>query len=407
MKIAYLVNQYPAPSHSFIRREILALEKLGHTVVRYSLRRYGGKLVDGDDQSETGRTQVVLAAGALRLLGALLGAFFGAPGRFFRAFGAMRALSRLSTRGGFAHLAYLAEACLLVSWLKREKPDHLHAHFGTNSTAVAMLVRLLGGPPYSFTIHGPTEFDSPAQLGLALKIRHAALVAAISSYGRGQVWRWCEIADQAKVQVVRCGVDELFLESTSAPPPAAPRLVCVGRLCAAKGQLLLLEAMGKLRDEGVAAELTLVGGGEMEAEVRRKVGALGLGDRVHLAGWMSAEQVRAELLNARALVLNSFAEGLPVVIMEAFACRRPVVSTYIAGIPELVEPGVSGWLSPAGDVDRLTAALREVLSASPEALYRMGQAGAEAVRERHSALTEAGRLAGYIEAAGAEGRPAA
>jgi glycosyltransferase involved in cell wall biosynthesis len=276
---------------------------------------------------------------------------------------------------------------------------HLHAHFGTNSAAVALLTRLLGGPPYSFTVHGPEEFDRPDSLSLTDKIANASFVAAVSSFGRSQLFRWCPLADWPKIRVVRCGVDAAFLSGGPRPVPETARLVCVGRLSEQKGQLLLLEALGLLTKEGVAFEMVLAGDGPMRREVEEQIERLGLKGRVRITGWVSGEQVREEIVAARALVLPSFAEGLPVVLMEALALGRPVLTTYIAGIPELVEHGVNGWLIPAGSVEALAEALRQVLQTPVERLEQMGKAGAGRVAAQHDANTEAAKLAGVFKEA--------
>jgi len=122
----------------------------------------------------------------------------------------------------------------------------------------------------------------------------------------------------------------------------------------------------------------------------------GLQDRVRITGWISSSQVREEILAARAMVLPSFAEGLPVVIMEALALRRPVITTYIAGIPELVRAGENGWLIPAGSASALTAAIEDCLSRAPGEIKTMGEAGRHRVIERHSIDNEARKLATYI-----------
>lgn len=396
MTIAYLVNQYPQSSHSFIRREIAALEGMGLTVHRFTLRHTAAKLVDEGDARERQRTRAVLAEGGLKLVGALLKTFIAHPVASARALRLGWRIGRRSQVGVFRHLIYLAEACVLRGWLKAAGVDHLHAHFGTNSTTVAMLCHALGGPGYSFTVHGPEEFDDPKGLSLGEKARRARFVVAVSSFGRSQLYRWCEPGDWAKIQIVHCGVDDLFLAAAAASPSAAARLVCVGRLAEQKGQLLLVRAAAMLAREGVAFELVLVGDGEMRPQIEAVIAEHGLGDRVRIAGWMSNEAVRQEMLAARALVLPSFAEGLPVVIMESLALGRPVISTYIAGIPELVEPGVTGWLTPAGDVDALAAAMRAALAAEPQELARMGRAGAERVAQQHSAKTEAAKLAEHF-----------
>ncbi len=287
----------------------------------------------------------------------------------------------------------------MLPWLNDFGAQHLHAHFGTNSAEVAMLAHALGGPRFSFTVHGPEEFDKPQFIHLGEKMRRAAFVVAISSYGRSQLFRWVEHAHWPKVKVVHCGLERAFHEVPAVPLPAAPRLVCVGRICEQKGQQLLVQAAGVLAARGVAFELVLAGDGEMRPEVERLIAGLGLQGRVRITGWISSNQVREEILAARALVLPSFAEGLPVVIMEAMALRRPVLTTYVAGIPELVRPGENGWLFPAGDVEALAMAMGDCLAQPGEVLQAMGEAAYRRVLERHDIDTEAAKLAGLFREA--------
>jgi glycosyltransferase involved in cell wall biosynthesis len=392
--VAYLVTQYPQTSHSFIRREIAALESMGVTVQRYSLRATIDRQVDEQDEAERSKTRAVLGVGAAGLIAAMLHCAALRPLALIRAARLAWRLGRHSERGVLIHLIYLAEASVLCEWLSVERVQHVHAHFGTNSATVAMLCASLGGPSYSFTAHGPDEFDRPLALGLEEKIRRAAFVVAISEYGRSQLYRWIPHSQWGKVYIVRCGLDGLFLNNARpSSPPAARRLVCVGRLAEQKGQLVLIEAAGRLRADGVDFDLTLVGDGPMRGEIEALIDRLGLGDRVHLIGWLSNASVREQILGSRALVLPSFAEGLPVVLMEALALDRPVVSTYVAGIPELVQPGVSGWLVPPGSVEALVDALREVLDAPLDQLARMGRAGNDRVAQFHNAHLEAEKLA--------------
>lgn len=390
MKIAYFINQYPKVSHSFIRREILALERQGFEILRIALRGWDGLLPDADDQCERRQTRYVLRQGALGLLIPVLSSLVRSPGRFFRALRLAVRISRDSGRSLPYHLIYLAEACRIVPWLIEFGAEHLHAHFGTNSAEVAMLVGVLGGPPYSFTVHGPDEFMRP--MGLSEKIRRAGFVVAISDFGRSQLYLRARYADWPKIKVVHCGVERTFYEEAAAPIPTAPRLVCVGRLCEAKGQLLLVEAAAHLAARSRSFELVLAGDGPMRGELEELIRDHGLSKQVRITGWISSAQVRAEILAARAMVLPSFAEGLPVVIMEAMALRRPVLSTYIAGIPELVRAGETGWLFPAGSVDHLIKVMEDCLTKPVEALQAMGEAAHRRVTARHSIDTEAAKL---------------
>lgn len=398
MRIAYFINQYPKVSHSFIRREILALERQGIEVQRIALRGWDGELQDNDDIAERSKTRYVLEDGVKGLLKPLLEVLRAQPRRFFSALWLALGMGRRADRGWPYHLIYLAEACRVVQWLQAFGAEHVHAHFGTNSTEVVMLANALGGPHYSFTVHGPEEFDKPQFLHIGEKVRRAAFVAAVSSYGRSQLYRWVAHAHWDKVKVVHCGLEAAFHAGPPVPVPAVPRLVCVGRLCEQKGQLLLLEAAQKLAAQGTTFELVLAGDGEMRAELETLIARYGLQGQVRITGWISSGQVREELLAARALVLPSFAEGLPVVIMEAMALRRPVLTTYVAGIPELVRPGENGWLFPAGAVQELAAAMADCLGQPDEVLQRMGDAAHQRVLERHDIDTEAAKLASYFRA---------
>lgn len=393
MRIAYFINQYPKVSHSFIRREIRALEELGVAVQRIALRGWDGELVDEDDLREREQTQYVLQAGMLSILFSVIKAIVSNPRRFFSALKLALKMGWHAERPLPYHLIYLAEACQIVPWMKSFGASHVHAHFGSNSTEVVMLANVLGGPAFSFTVHGPEEFDKPVFLGLPEKIKRAAFVVAISSYGRSQLFRWVDQASWPKIKVVHCGLEKSFYDIAPTPVTANSRLVCVGRLCEQKGQLLLLEAAYGLAKKRIQFELVLAGDGEMRPEVERMIAVYDLKEKVRITGWISSQRVRDEILGACGMVLPSFAEGLPVVIMEAMALRRPVISTYVAGIPELVIPEINGWLVPAGSVAELMAAMEDLLSKSTEQLTAMGDAAYARVTERHTIDTEAKKLA--------------
>jgi colanic acid/amylovoran biosynthesis glycosyltransferase len=399
MCIAYLVNTYPMGSHSFIRREIRALERCGAKVLRIAVRGWHETHADAEDRDEQRLTHYVLRDGLLGLSWGVLTRFASGPVAFLRAACAAVRLSRMSDRSLAHHLVYLAEACRVLQLSSRHGVSHLHAHFGTNSAEVAMLARILGGPKYSFTVHGPEEFDKPAGLHLREKVAHAQFVVAVSSFGRSQMFRWVPYEQWGKVKVIHCGLEPSFDDDRLTPPSGLPRLVCVGRLCEQKGQLLLLEAAEELVRRGTEFELVLAGDGEMRGELERQIVEKGLQRFVRLTGWLSGSEVKAELRAARALVLPSFAEGLPVVIMEAMALGRPVLTTTVAGIPELVRHGKEGWLVSPGDSQSLADAWCELLAADGPTLARMGHSARERVLQRHSVDREALRLVQLFRAA--------
>ena len=373
------------------------MERQGFEILRIALRGWNESLPDADDRQEQKKTSYVLRSGLAGLLLPTLLALLRSPLKMFTAVSLAIRMSRRTDGRLLHHLVCVAEAARMRSWIDRFHATHLHAHFGTNSAEIAMHTRVLGGPPFSFTVHGPDEFAAP--LGLEDKISHCSFVVAISSFGRSQLYLRSAAALWPKVRVVHCGLEPGFYSEPANAGISGSHLVCVGRLCDAKGQLLLIDAVEQLKQRGIHARVILAGDGPLRPEIERRVRESGLEDRVRITGWISSDQVRQELLAARAMVLPSFAEGLPVVIMEALALRRPVITTYIAGIPELVSAGENGWLIPAGSVDALAAAMEDCLSCSPAEIEKMGDAGRRKVIERHAIDVEAAKLANFIRGA--------
>lgn len=383
MKICYFVSEYPAVSHTFIRREIVQLEQDGFEVLRVSLRRNARDLVDPADLEEVARTRYLLNGHYLDFARALGAAVMRRPRQFFAAARAAIAMMKRSHRPMVFHLIYLAEALLLSKWLLEGQVRHIHAHFGTNGAEVAMLTHLLTDIPYSFTVHGPDEFDRPEYLGLSEKVRHASFVCAISSFTRSQICRWIPPAQWSKVKLIRCGLDAGFT-TWRLPTKLSPNhLVCIGRLCEQKGQIVLLEALAILSEQGVSCCVTLAGDGPLRPALQQRIRELGLVDRVEMPGWLTNSEVQERILRARAFVLPSFAEGLPVVLMEALSLGRPVITTYVAGIPELIGDGVCGWIVPAAGAEELARAMRNCLEASESQILAMGQAGRARVLKMH------------------------
>ncbi len=397
MRLAYLTTTYPAVSHTFIRRELLEVERRGHRVLRLSIRPTNGALADPLDQEEQAKTLHCLAQPFFTLLRAQLRTMLTRPIAFLDAMRLAIRMGWRSHRGLPRHFAYLAEAAYFVQVLRADGVEHVHVHFGTNSAAVARLIHRLGGPTYSFTVHGPDELDAPQSLDIRGKVRDAAFVVAISDFGAAQLRRWVSLEDWHKIHVVRCGVGDEFFDGTCPVDSSSDTLVCVGRLSPQKGQLLLIDALAEVVRGGTSARLVFAGDGELRPVIENRVREAGLCDRVTITGWIGEAEVRRQIRAARALVLASFAEGLPMVIMEAFALGRPVISTYVAGIPELVRPGENGWLVPAGNVGELAAAMREVLRAPAPKLDAMARAGGARVRSRHLTSTEVARLVDLFE----------
>ncbi len=392
MHVAYLINHYPAVSHTFIRREIHALEAQGVTVERFALRGWDSTLVDPLDIAELAKTRHTLKDGLGALLRGAAGYALRQPGPFFRAMKLALSLSKNNERSWPYHLIYLAHACCIMSWLRGKPVTHLHAHFGTNSAEIALLVKALGGPDYSFTVHGSEVFDDPKHHALPQKVGMAKAAVGSCAYIAAQMKYHTPHALWDKINTVHCGLAPESFAGDPIPLPDALTLLSIGRFSPEKGHLVLLEAFAVVAQDQPDAKLVLAGDGPMRDELEARITALGLTDAVRITGWINSDQVKQEIRAASALVHPSFTEGLPVVIMEAMAEARPVIATYIAGIPELVQEGKTGWLVPAGLVNELAAAMTDFARMPRADATRLGQAGLERVRDRHDVAVEAAKL---------------
>jgi colanic acid/amylovoran biosynthesis glycosyltransferase len=305
MKVAYLISEYPKVSHSFIRREIAALERRGVEVLRFAIRGPSDGSPDSADVEELNRTRYVLGAGLATTAAHVLRALMRQPVAFASTVLSALRLSRRAERGLVHHIAYFVEACIVGNWMEKGKVQHLHAHFGSNPAAVAMLAAQLNGGTFSFTAHGTVETDAARFIGIPEKVRRAAHVVAVSEYGRSQLCRWVSPAHWDKISVVHCGLDEGYREAPAQGFNAVRRFVCVGRLSPEKGQFVLIDALAELRRQGMDAELVLAGDGELRPEIERHCAALGVADLVRITGWISGASVRKEIEASRALVLST------------------------------------------------------------------------------------------------------
>lgn len=401
MRVCYFVSEYPAVSHTFIRREIVELERDNNvTILRVSLRPDGRKLVDPADQIEKSRTSYILDGNIAKFILAFASALIRRPRTLAKASLAAIKMARRSSRPVLFHLAYLAEALVLARWVLEQGVDHIHAHFGTNGAEVAMLSHILTDVPYSFTVHGPDEFDRPEYLGLSAKVQRAAFVCVVSSFTGSQICRWIPPQEWPKIKLVRCGLDADFLMKPPSRIVSKNQLVTVGRLSTEKGQFILLKALSILAREGVQFKMVIAGDGPLRPQLENGIRELGLEKQVELAGWRSNAQVRALIRGARALVLPSLAEGLPVVLMEALALGRPVITTYVAGIPELVTDRTCGWLVPAGSVEQLAVAIKQCLNVSDDDIRAMGTEGRKRVLQQHDIAKECRKLADLFRGEG-------
>lgn len=391
MRIAYMTGEYPRATDTFIQREVAALREQGLEVHTFSARRTGPEHIVGAEQErERDATFYLLPPPRKTLVRSHLRLLLSSPRRYLRALKLAWSTRQLGVRGHLYQLFYFAEAGLLAGELLRRQIHHIHNHFANSSCSVSMLAAELSGLTFSFTIHGPAIFFEPRRWRIDEKIKRALFVSCISHYCRSQAMVFAPVDCWRHLHIVHCGVDpSLFNMATH--EGRGTRLLFVGRLAAVKGLPILLESLAALSSEYPDIVLTLIGDGPDRAAIEEQAVRLGLNQNVDLRGYRSQAEVREEMQQADIFVLPSFAEGVPVVLVEALAAAIPVVATRIAGVGELVEDGVSGYLVPPGDPGSLAECIRRLLE-DPALRSRFGAAGRARVEKEFDVRRETARL---------------
>jgi colanic acid/amylovoran biosynthesis glycosyltransferase len=379
LRVAYLNTQYPSLSHTFIEREVRAVRSLGVHVDTFSVRPPGRHARLGTANEQAARETYFLLDGFWRFVGCVLAAVFMSPLGFVRALAASQVLSPPGIRARVYHLIYACEGMRLGRELRRRKLNHVHVHMANNGAAVALLAcRYRPSISYSLSIHGSAEFHHVDSWRLPHKIAGATFVRCISFYCRAQLMALTDTSLWEKYHIVHCGIDpDVFVPR----PPRQPghlSLLAVGRLQPVKGYHVLIDAMAALRNEGTGVVLEIVGDGPERGVLEERVKTLGLGGCVEFCGAVSQDRIGENYDRADALIISSFMEGVPVVLMEAGAKELAVIATRVGGIPELVVNGESGVLAHAGSAEELVKAIR-VLAADPERCRDFGARGRERV----------------------------
>ena len=406
MIIAYLTSVYARSSDTFVRAEVLGLRARGHTVHTFSIRKPpADQIVSEEIQSERATTTDLLPDHRLGIAVAAALSLLRSPRRSLGALALAWKTARPGSAGHLLALVYWAEAAYLARRMQALGVQHLHNHLGESPATVAMLAGAHSGIPFSIAIHGPYIFRAPQAWALGTKIERSAFTTCITDFTRSQCMIFAPWSAWSKLRIVRCGPDARFAPEEIPAYPKAKRLVWVGRVCEEKGVPLLVEAALAVAADDPAFELVLVGDGPLRASLEERVHSAGCADRIRFGGWASSDGVKAAIIDARAMVLPSFAEGLPVVIMEALALGRPVISTFIAGIPELVETGKDGWIVPAGSTEALVTAIREALAADDATLRHLGEEGRRRVRARHHLPDQIDALEANIQRSAGPGAP--
>lgn len=403
-RVLYFTAEYPRATDTFIQREIAAVRSAGIQVESSAIRRPGDEHMVGDEQrTERERTQYLLPPTIGGVLGAHARLFLRSPGRYLASSKLAYRTKRAGLRGGLYQAFYFAEAGLLADRLRSERFDHLHSHLGDVATSVAMLASSLAGVPFSFTLHGPGVFFDANVWRLDAKIERASFVSCISWFARSQAQLLSSAEAASKLHIIHCGVDPSRYQDRSQAADADEaefRLAFVARLDHVKGVGELLEAVASMAQDQPGIHLDLAGDGPKRAEYEAMVERLGIADRVTFHGYIDQSGVAQLLATADAYVLPSFAEGVPVGLMEAQASGLPVIATQVGGVSELVIDGVTGFVCRPGDREQLTSRIAE-LARDVQLRRRLGAAGRARVAAEFDSADEGRRLAALFRRAGA------
>ena len=398
IRMGYLISRYPAISHTFILREVRGLRELGFEIETASINCLDRPMeaLTGDEKEEVARTFYVKSAGWRGGLAATWTAFFSSPTAYLRGLWFALRMGGTDPRRMVFALFYLVEAALIGRWMKQNRLDHLHVHFATPAAMVGLIATRLFPFTFSMTVHGPDEFYDTTDYRLREKIAGASFITCISSYARSQLMKLSPVTQWSKFDIARLGVfPSVFAPETrkdAGNQGESFEILCVGRLVPAKGQQVLIAAVERLVKEGRRVRLRLIGDGPDRAALEAEVARRGLDEHVIFAGAVNQDRIREFYARADVFALASFAEGVPVVLMEAMAMEIPCVSTCITGIPELIRPGQDGLLVPPSDEEALATALARLMD-EPELRVSLGRAGRQRVESKYNLERNIGRLA--------------
>jgi len=363
LRIAYLVSQYPGVSHTFILREVLALRERGIEIETASINdppSYG-KMTQVE-QREAANTFYVKRAGATGFLKALAWTLLRHPAGVARGlFSAFRLGWANPSRFVFCFF-YYAEAVVLARWVQQRSCSHLHVHFATEAATVGMILTRIVPVSMSMTVHGPDEFYDVHGYFLPQKVAACRFIVCISFFARSQLMRLAPGEKWYKLDIARLGVDSAhFVPRPHRTSPVPLQILCVARLAPTKGQRILIEAIGQLIKDGRLLQLRLVGDGTDRESLEQLVSERQLSGNIFFEGSVNQDVIRGFYEAADVFALASFAEGIPVVLMEAMSMEIPCIATCINGIPELIRDGVDGLLVPPSDTRAMAAAIARLM----------------------------------------------
>lgn len=397
--IGFILKGYPRLSETFILNEILLLERLGFKLHIIAMRNPGETTVHERVKQVSARVTYIpdyFWPFCFAFIKANVKLWWRKPGVYWSAFrfALFRSLRQFSssTIKRFAQAAYLVENHLYAQPGARFEPisiAHLYAHFSHGPTTVAYFASWLTGIDYSFSAHAKDIYLQEHDF-LRLKVERARFVVTCTEFNK----KYLQQVSGNETSVFRCyhGLNiDAFAVPIKTRATASANIISVGRLVPKKGFPILIQALHRMRQEGLAFHCDIIGSGPMKDELQQQIKALGLSDSIKILAPMPQDQLleyyrRADLFALACEVQeDGDRDGIPNVLVEAMAMGIPSVSTAISGIPELVEDGVNGLLVPEKNAEALAQAIGKLLRA-PALAERIGLAGRAKVEEEFDAL---------------------
>lgn len=384
--VAVLMSRFPTVTETFILREMIEMERQSRRVRLVPMIHDDPPVLHEAAKPWLGRA-LYTSYLSLPILRANLRTLLQRPLRYLWLL--LRLIAGTLHKPGtlIRTLAVFPKSVFLAQELQKEGIPHIHAHYATHPSTMALIIAALSDITFSFTVHAH-DIQVDRSL-LRWKLRETKFVRSISDFNKRFLEELYPLETRGKIVVIHVGIEpELYEDNArklSAIAPGPPRILCVAAHRPYKGIPVLIEACRILRNQGITFRCDVVGHGPMRKELERMIRERGVGDVIRLAGARPQEEVARMMAEATLFVLPSIVasdgqmEGIPVALMEAMASARAVVSTTLSGIPELVEHGVSGLLVPPEDAGALALAMRELLE-DPQRAKQMGLRGQQKVR---------------------------
>lgn len=398
--VAVVLSRFPTVTETFILREFVEMELQGQPVRLVPMIKETPPVIHDAAKPWTGRALYTKFL-SLGILIANLTALFRNPFKYLGLLARLIAGTIAKPKVLAATLALFPKSVYLAKQLEREGIRHLHVHWASHPATLALIISKFSNITYSITAHAH-DIQVFRNL-LDWKIAEARFVRTCTEFNRRLLEELYPQESRGKMVVIHYGVDpDLYVDEVKRTVPARPRILCVASHRPYKGLPYLIEACRLLRDEGHAFDCNLVGTGPMKDELAQMIRDRKLEDCVHLLGAKPEAEVARLLKETTFFVLPSIIqkdgtmEGMPNALIEAMATGRAVISTSIAGIPELIDHGVTGLLVPPEDSVRLADAIRQML-VDPERTRRMGERGRERILQEFNIRDITAQLVSRID----------